>query len=224
MDGENTARLRQQLGASLGGEYDIERELGGGGMSRVFVARDARLGRLVVVKVLAPELAAGLSARRFEREVRLAARLQHPHVVPLLAAGEVDGLPYYTMPYVEGEALRARLAREGALPLTDAVRLVRELADALAYAHAQGVVHRDLKPENVLLSGGHAMVSDFGVAKALASPPRTHPAMGKRTTAAPRWAWRSARRRTWRPSRSPPTRRWTPGRTSTRSAAWRTSC
>ena len=179
MDGENTARLRQQLGASLGGEYDIERELGGGGMSRVFVARDARLGRLVVVKVLAPELAAGLSARRFEREVRLAARLQHPHVVPLLAAGEVDGLPYYTMPYVEGEALRARLAREGALPVTDAVRLVRELADALAYAHAQGVVHRDLKPENVLLSGGHAMVADFGVAKALASATQDAPGDGQ---------------------------------------------
>ncbi|CAA9300875.1 MAG: Serine/threonine protein kinase, partial [uncultured Gemmatimonadaceae bacterium] len=164
--------LREQLQQTLGTAYALERELGGGGMSRVFVARDARLGRRVVVKVLHPDLAAGLSARRFEREVALAARLQHPHVIPLLSAGDVGGLPYYTMPFVEGETLRARLARDGALPVADAVRLVRELADALGYAHGQGVVHRDLKPENVLLSGGHAVVADFGVAKALASATR----------------------------------------------------
>ena len=161
--------LQDRLQAALGAAYTVERELAGGGMSRVFVAADARLGRRVVIKVLAPDLAAGLSARRFEREVRLAAGLQHPHVVPVHAAGEVDGLPYYTMPYVEGESLRARLARDGALPIADVVRLVRELADALAYAHAHGVVHRDLKPENVLLSSAHAMIADFGVAKALAS-------------------------------------------------------
>jgi serine/threonine-protein kinase len=161
--------LRERLQAALGTAYALEREFGGGGMARVFLAHDARLGRQVVVKVLAPELAAGLSARRFEREIRLAARLQHPHVVPLLSAGDVGGLPYYTMPYVDGESLRARLERDGALPLADAVRLVRELADALEYAHAHGVIHRDLKPENVLLSGGHAVVADFGVAKALAS-------------------------------------------------------
>ncbi|AHG93484.1 protein kinase (plasmid) [Gemmatirosa kalamazoonensis] len=138
-------------------------------MSRVFVARDARLGRRVVVKVLRPDLAAGLSAWRFEREVRLAAGLQHPHVVPVHVAGEIDGLPFYTMPYVEGESLRQRLTREGALPVAGVVRLMRELADALAYAHDAGVVHRDLKPENVLLSGGHAVVADFGIAKALAA-------------------------------------------------------
>jgi serine/threonine-protein kinase len=181
--------LRERMHAALGGAYALERELGGGGMARVFVARDLRLGRRVVVKVLHPDLAAGLSARRFEREIALAARLQHPHVVPLLSAGEIDGLPYYTMPYVEGESLRARFAREGALPVGDAVRLVRELADALAYAHGEGVVHRDLKPENVLLSGGHAVVADFGVAKALASATQsapqdgTGPAAGAATTA-----------------------------------------
>jgi serine/threonine-protein kinase len=162
--------LRGRLQAALGSAYTLERELGGGGMSRVFVARDVRLGRRVVVKVLHPELAAGLSARRFEREVQLEARLQHPHVLPLLSAGEVEALPYYTTPYVEGESLRQRLAAHpGGLPLADAVRLLRELADALAYAHAQGVVHRDLKPENVLLSGRHAVVADFGVAKAVAA-------------------------------------------------------
>jgi serine/threonine-protein kinase len=162
--------LRDRLQSSLGSAYTLARELGGGGMSRVFVARDEALGREVVVKVLAPELAEGLSAERFAREIRLAARLQHPNVVPVLAAGtSADGLPYYTMPFIEGESLRQRLAREGALRVADVVRLVRELADALAYAHAQQIVHRDLKPENVLLSGGHAVVADFGVAKALAS-------------------------------------------------------
>ena len=123
MDTQGTAGLRRQLEAALGDAYVLEGELGGGGMSRVFLATDARLGRRVVVKVLAPELAAGLSAKRFEREVRLAARLQHPHVVPLLAAGDVGGLPYFTMPYIVGETLRTRLAREGALPVGDAVRL-----------------------------------------------------------------------------------------------------
>ena len=162
-------QLRARLQGALGAAYSLERELGGGGMSRVFVALDARLGRRVVVKVLHPELAADLSMARFEREVALAARLQHPHVVPLLTAGETDGLPYYTMPFVQGETLRERLRREGALPVADAVRLLRELADALAYAHGEGVVHRDLKPENVLLSGAHAVVADFGVAKALSA-------------------------------------------------------
>src|SRR3712207_407892 len=120
-------------------------------MSRVFVAEETRFGRTVVIKVLSPDLGASLSAERFEREIRLAARLQHPHVVPLLSAGDVGGLPYYTMPYVQGESLRERLRREGALPVPAAVRLLRELAGALAYAHGEGVVHRDLKPENVLL-------------------------------------------------------------------------
>jgi serine/threonine-protein kinase len=169
----DTAGVQDELGGrlqvALGSAYTLERELGGGGMSRVFLARDTRLDRRVVVKVLHPDLAAGLSAVRFEREIRVSARLQHPHLVPVHASGEVDGLPYYTMPYVQGESLRERLRREGALPVAEAVRLVRELADALAHAHGEGVVHRDLKPENVLLSGGHAVVADFGVAKALAS-------------------------------------------------------
>jgi TolB-like protein/tRNA A-37 threonylcarbamoyl transferase component Bud32 len=159
--------LRDQLQRTLGTAYTIERELGGGGMSRVFVATENALGRRVVVKVLPDEMSGQLSADRFKREISIAARLQHAHVVPLLAAGEVDGLPYFTMPYVEGESLRARLAREGELPLTDAVRMLREIASALAYAHAHDVVHRDIKPDNVLLSGGAAMVTDFGVAKAV---------------------------------------------------------
>lgn len=138
-------------------------------MSRVFLADDVRLGRQIVVKVLHPDLASGLSAARFTREIRVAARLQHPHVLPLLDAGDLEGLPFYTMPFVDGETLRARLNREGTIPVGDGVRIVRELADALAYAHGQGVMHRDLKPENVLLSGGHAVVADFGVAKALSA-------------------------------------------------------
>jgi TolB-like protein/tetratricopeptide (TPR) repeat protein/tRNA A-37 threonylcarbamoyl transferase component Bud32 len=158
-------------------------------MSRVFVAEDTRLGRRIVVKVLHPDLAADVSAARFEREIRLSARLQHPHIVPLLSAGDLSGLPYYTMPFVEGESLRARLSREGALSVADALRLIRELADGLAYAHDHGVIHRDLKPENVLLSARHAMVTDFGVAKALsvatqgATDGITHPEMTRTTTA-----------------------------------------
>ena len=166
--------LRQHLSRALGSAYDLERELGGGGMARVFVARDTRLGRRVVVKVLHPDMAAGVSATRFEREITLAAGLQHPHIISLHAAGEVTGLPYYTMPFVEGESLRARITREGALPIASSVRLIRELADALDYAHRRGIVHRDLKPENVLLSEGHAVVADFGIAKALAAATREH--------------------------------------------------
>ena len=148
----------------------LERELGGGGMARVFVAEETALGRRVVVKVLAPELAEGLSADRFEREVRLAARLQHPHIVPLLAAGALsNGALYYTMPFVEGEGLADRLAREGALPVDDAVRLLRDVASALAYAHRHHVVHRDVKPANVLVCDGGAMVADFGIAKAISA-------------------------------------------------------
>jgi serine/threonine-protein kinase len=124
------ADLREWLQARLGASYTLERELGGGGMSRVFLAEDTRLARRIVIKLLHPDLAVSLSAHRFEREILLAARLQHPHVLPLLSAGDLDGLPYYTMPYVEGESLRARLDREGQLPVSDAVRLVRELADA----------------------------------------------------------------------------------------------
>jgi len=159
--------LRTQLQASLGDAYQLDRELGGGGMSRVFVATERALGRQVVVKVLPAEMSGQVSVERFKREIALAARLQHPHIVPLLTAGEAGGLPYFTMPLVEGESLRARLSRQGELPLSEAVRLLREVASALAYAHEHGIVHRDIKPDNVLLSAGSAMVTDFGVAKAV---------------------------------------------------------
>lgn len=161
------ADLTDRLQAALGSAYRIDRELGGGGMSHVFVAEEVALGRRVVVKVLPPEMGAGLNAERFRREIQLAASLQHPHVVPLHAAGRTEDLVWYTMPLIEGESLRAKMAREGELPVTETVRILRDVADSLAYAHAQGVVHRDIKPDNVLLSGRHAVVTDFGVAKAL---------------------------------------------------------
>ena len=161
--------LRDLLQTSLGTAYTLGRELGSGGMSRVFVAREESLGRDVVVKVLAPELAAGLSAERFAREIRLAAALQAPHIVPVHAASVTsEGLPYYTMPYVGGESLRARLAR-GPVPLAEATAILRDVATALESAHARGIVHRDIKPENVLLSGRTAVVADFGIAKALSA-------------------------------------------------------
>jgi len=158
-----TARLADVLGTG----FRIERELGGGGMSRVFLAEDLALGRKVVVKVLPPEMAVSVNQDRFRREIQLAARLQHPHVVPLLSANASGDLLWYVMPYIEGESLRAKLEREGELPVSEAVRLLREITDALAYAHEQGVVHRDIKPDNVMVSRGHALVTDFGVAKAV---------------------------------------------------------
>jgi len=161
--------LRDRLQAALGEGYRVGEELTGGGMSRVFVAEDVELERKVVVKLLPPDLAAGLNVERFRREIQLAARLQHPHIVPLLHAGAKDGLLYYTMPYISGESLRGRLARSGELPIADAVRILMEVADALECAHAEGVVHRDVKPENVLLARHHALVTDFGVSKALAN-------------------------------------------------------
>ena len=145
----------------------MERELGGGGMSRVFVAEELDLGRKVVVKVLPPEMAVEVSVERFRRETQLAASLQHPHIVPVLTAGRSGDVLYYTMPLVEGETLRAKLVREGRLAVAEAVALLADVAGALAYAHAQGIVHRDIKPENVLLSHGHALVMDFGIAKAV---------------------------------------------------------
>ena len=158
--------LVDRLRASLAATYDFERELGGGGMSRVFVASDTRLGRQVVVKVLNPELAEGISAQRFEREIRIAARLQHPNIVPVLSAGESEGLPYYTMPFVRGESLRAQLT-SGRIDTRAALRILGDVARALAYAHDEGVVHRDIKPENVLIADGVAVVTDFGIAKAI---------------------------------------------------------
>src|SRR2546425_9672662 len=159
--------LLARLQTALGPTYRVERELSGGGMSRVFLARERELERQVVVKVLPPEMAAGVNAERFRREIQLAASLQHPHIVPLLAAGHADDLVYYTMPLIEGESLRAKLAHEGELPIAEAVRILRDVADALAYAHAHGVAHRDIKPDNVLITNHHAVVTDFGVAKAL---------------------------------------------------------
>jgi len=155
------------LAAALAGRYALERELGQGGMATVYLARDLRHERLVAVKVLRPELAASLGPERFLREIKLAAQLQHPHILPLHDSGEASGFLYYVMPYVKGESLRGRLDRGGELPVHDAVKILIEVTDALAYAHGQGVVHRDIKPDNVLLSGRHALVTDFGVAKAL---------------------------------------------------------
>jgi serine/threonine-protein kinase len=159
--------LRAALERTLGDVYRFDRELHGGAMSRVFVATDRQLGRDIVVKVLPPEVAAGLSAERFKREIQLAARLQHPHIVPLLSSGNIGELPYFTMPFVEGESLRVRLERVGELPIADAVRILREVASALSYAHKHGVAHRDIKPDNVMLTDEFALVTDFGVAKAL---------------------------------------------------------
>jgi serine/threonine-protein kinase len=167
-----TETLHAALQQALGDAYLLERELGGGGMARVFVARETALDRTVVVKFIAPELREGLSAERFAREVQLAARLQQANIVPLFTAGDAAGHAYYTMPYVDGQSLRARIER-GTLPLGEAVDVLRDVARALAYAHAQGIVHRDIKPENVLLSSGTAVVTDFGIARAL-SASRTH--------------------------------------------------
>ncbi|MBC7842911.1 MAG: serine/threonine protein kinase, partial [Gemmatimonadaceae bacterium] len=162
-----TDSTRDTLQTALGSGFVLGRELGGGGMSRVFLVEETALNRRLVVKLLPADLAADLSLARFHREIALAARLQHPHIVPLLATGDANGQPWFTMPFVDGESLRERLARGGELPIGDAVRLLRELASALVYAHDKGIVHRDIKPENVLLTGGIALLADFGVAKAL---------------------------------------------------------
>jgi TolB-like protein/tetratricopeptide (TPR) repeat protein/tRNA A-37 threonylcarbamoyl transferase component Bud32 len=159
--------LREQLQSGLGDRYRLERELGRGGMATVYLAHDLKHDRQVALKVLHPELAASLGPERFQREVRTTARLQHPHILPVLDSGEAAGQLWYTMPYVEGESLRDRLRREGQLPLDNALQITREVADTLEYAHGQGVVHRDIKPENILLSRGHALVADFGIARAL---------------------------------------------------------
>jgi Tfp pilus assembly protein PilF/tRNA A-37 threonylcarbamoyl transferase component Bud32 len=165
----DSAEVMAALQASLGESYVVERELSGGGMSRVFVARESRLHRTVVVKLLATDLSASLSTERFEREIRVAAALQQANIVPLLSAGRSDDVPYYTMPFVDGQSLRDHLDREGALPVRLGINVLRDIARALAYAHAHGVVHRDIKPGNVLLSGGTAVVTDFGIAKALSA-------------------------------------------------------
>jgi serine/threonine-protein kinase len=163
-----------RLAAALADRYRIERELGQGGMATVYLAEDLKHQRKVAIKVLRQELAASLGAERFLREIRVAAQLQHPHIVGLLDSGEADGLLYYVMPFVEGETLRERLARGGPLPLEEALRFTRDVADGLAYAHARGVIHRDIKPENIMVSGRHALVMDFGVARAVSAATGQH--------------------------------------------------
>ena len=160
---------RELIRSALADRYLIERDLGQGGMAWVFLAQDLKHRRLVAVKVLRPEIGAVIGAERFLREIEIAAQLNHPHILPLHDSGEVAGLLYYIMPFVEGESLRDRLQREAQLPLDDALKITREVADALAYAHARGVVHRDVKPENILLQSGHAVVADFGIARAIAT-------------------------------------------------------
>jgi serine/threonine-protein kinase len=169
-DGTSTqsASVLARLRAALGDRYLIEREIGRGGMATVYVGHDLKHDRTVAFKVLDPDLAAKVGTDRFLREIKTAARLTHPHILPLLDSGRADGLLYYVMPHVEGESLRARLDREGPLPVDDAVRISREIADALVYAHEQKVLHRDVKPSNILLEAGHAVLADFGVARALA--------------------------------------------------------
>ncbi|MDP1859108.1 MAG: serine/threonine-protein kinase, partial [Gemmatimonadaceae bacterium] len=159
--------LRDRLSDALTGRYRIERELGAGGMAMVYLAEDTKHHRQVAVKTLRPELAESLGAERFLREIEIAAGLHHPHILPLHDSGGVDGVLYYVMPFVDGESLRERLVKAGALPIEEAVRIVREVLDALAYSHGRGVVHRDIKPENILLTGAHALVTDFGIAKAI---------------------------------------------------------
>jgi serine/threonine-protein kinase len=159
--------LKDELREFFAGVYEIEDEIKGGGMSRLFLATDATLHRKVVIKILPPDFSNEVTAARFKREAQLTAGLQHPHILPIISAGSAKDLLYYVMPYVDGESLRTRMAREGALPVNEAIRLLLEICDALAHAHANGVIHRDIKPENILLQGGHAVVADFGIAGAL---------------------------------------------------------
>jgi serine/threonine protein kinase/tetratricopeptide (TPR) repeat protein len=161
------AELLERLNEVLAARYQIQRELGQGGMAKVFLAHDLKYERAVAVKVLRPDLSAEVGPTRFLREIQIAARLHHPHILPLYDSDQVDGLVYYVMPYIEGDTLRQRLAREHQLPVNDALQIAREVADALSYAHGANVVHRDIKPANILIDSGHALVADFGIAKAL---------------------------------------------------------
>ena len=160
----------ERLTSALAGRYRLDGELGAGGMATVYLAHDTRHDREVAIKVLHTDLGASLGLERFLSEIRITAKLQHPHIVPVFDSGDADGLLFFVMPRVEGETLRARLDRTGPLPIAEAVRYVREVADALSYAHGRGILHRDLKPENILLSGGHALLADFGIAGSSGMP------------------------------------------------------
>ncbi len=164
-----TGAIPDRLATAIGDRYRIERELGQGGMATVYLAHDLRHEREVAIKVLHPDLGAALGGERFLSEIKTTARLQHPHILPLLDSGAADGLLFYVMPYVRGETLRSRLTRERQLPIEDALGIAREVADALGHAHGLGIIHRDIKPENILLQGGHALVADFGIALAVQS-------------------------------------------------------
>ena len=160
--GDMSERL-EELKAALKGTYEIERELGRGGMATVYLARDLKHEREVAIKVLRPDLAAALGPDRFLREIRIAANLTHPHILPLHDSGEADGFLYYVMPFIEGQTLRDRIDKEGELPIAEAVRIIREVVDALAFAHSKGVVHRDIKPDNIMLTGGWGPNGDQNV-------------------------------------------------------------
>ena len=157
----------ERLTAALSDRYRVERQVGQGGMATVFLAEDVKHHRRVAIKVLRAELSATLGTERFLREIELAAKLQHPHIVPVYDSGTANGVLYYVMPYVEGESLRDLMQREGRVPLARAAEIIREAASGLEYAHGHGIVHRDVKPENIMLSGGHAVVADFGIARAI---------------------------------------------------------
>src|SRR3954453_5976043 len=166
---QSMADVPPDLAEALQDRYALQRELGRGGMASVYLAHDLRHDRPLALKGLHPELARALGPERFLREIKLAARLQHPHILSVYDSGESAGRFWFTMPYVEGETLRARLIRERQLPIDDALRIAREATDALDYAHRHGVIHRDIKPENILLTEEHALVADFGIAKGLSS-------------------------------------------------------
>ena len=159
--------LLERLTQALTGRYAVESEIGRGGMATVFLAEDLKHRRRVAIKVMRPELASTIGADRFLREIEIAAGLEHPHILSFIDSGEADGLFYYVMPYVDGESLRDRLEHEKQLPIEEAIRIARQVADGLGHAHRQGVVHRDIKPANVLLSEGHALIADFGMARAV---------------------------------------------------------
>jgi len=220
-----TDPLLDRFQAILDGRYTIERELGRGGMATVYLAQDLRHGRPVAIKLLQPELTTAVTAERFLREIQITAKLQHPHILTLIDSGAKDGLVYYVMPLVEGESLRERLIWEKQLPVDRALQIARQVAGALEHAHERGVVHRDIKPENILLSGGQAILADFGIARAvresgqqvitqvglpLGTPAYMSPEQaGGRTIStlgaiSIRWAafssrWSPAGRRSWRP-------------------------